>query len=313
MESKIKSSQEVVILSRPKRRKYILLSVIILMLAVITVFGISAHVGWNLTHPEREKVDISPDSIGLSYENVSFKSRGDGLNLKGWLIRSLGSNKTVIFAHGYGKNRLQKDVPALSIAHELVDKGYNVFMFDFRNSGESESHITSVGQYEVQDLLGAVDYIKAMPELNQEIVLFGFSMGASTSILAGAREPQVSAVIADAPFADLKSYLMKNLSVWTDLPSIPFNQSFLIIVPPLTGLKPETVSPIKEIKNFNGRPILLIHGEADTDIPIENSELLQKTYSKVKLLRVPGAEHVKSFETARDSYLQEVFNFLDNL
>jgi len=75
-------------------------------------------------------------------------------------------------------------------------------------------------------LLGAVDYVKSKPELNQEIVLMGFSMGASTSILAAAREPAVSAVIADSPFADLKNYLNDKLSVWTELPSFPFNKAF---------------------------------------------------------------------------------------
>lgn len=236
--------------------------------------------------------------LGLSYEDVSFKSREDGLNIKGWLIKAPDNKKTVIFAHGYRKNRLQSDVPILSIAHALVNKGYNVLMFDFRNCGESEGNLTSVGQYEVRDLLGAVDFIKSRPELNQKIVLFGFSMGAATSILAGAQEPAVVAVIADSPFADLKNYLVENLSVWTNLPSIPFNQSFLIVVPHLTGLKAETVSPVKEVNDLNGRPLLLIHGEADTDIPIKNSELLQKAYPKARFLRVPGAKHVKAFATA---------------
>jgi fermentation-respiration switch protein FrsA (DUF1100 family) len=170
-----------------------------------------------------------------------------------------------------------------------------------------------VGQYEVQDLLGAVDFIKTRPELSKKIILFGFSMGASTAILAGARESAESAVIADAPFADLKNYLNKNLSVWSELPSVPFNQVFFIIVPVLTGLRPDTVSPVKEIQNLNNRPILLIHGEADEDIPIENSELLQKTYPKAKLLRIPGAKHVKSFATNQNLYLKTVSDFLATL
>lgn len=73
------------------------------------------------------------------------------------------------------------------------------------------------------------------------------------------------------------------------------------------------MSPVKEIKNYDGRPVLLIRGEADTDIPIENSESLQKAYPKAQLLRVPGAKHVKSFDTNRDLYLSEVSEFLDTL
>ncbi|MEN6461170.1 MAG: alpha/beta fold hydrolase [Syntrophomonas sp.] len=300
---------------KAKRKKvYIFLTILALITFSISgVFGVSAYVGWNLTHPVRQQINNTPLSQGLPYKNVVFTSRGDNLKLKGWLIPANGSTKTVIFAHGYRKNRLQNDVPSLPIAKALVSKGYNVLMFDFRNSGQSEGKLTSVGQYEVQDLLGAVDFIKSRPEINKQIVLFGFSMGASTAILAGAREPAVSAVIADSPFADLKTYLSKNLSVWTELPSVPFNQTFFMIVPALTGLKPETVSPVKEIHNLNSRPILLIHGEADEDIPIENSELLQRNYPQAKLLRVPGAKHVKSFTTDQNRYLYTVSAFLETI
>jgi fermentation-respiration switch protein FrsA (DUF1100 family) len=296
------------------KKTYILVAIIVLA-ALITsaVFGISGYVGWNLTHPVREKIKTTPLSIGLTYKNIQFTSRGDNLRLKGWLIPSNGSNKTVIIAHGFRKNRLQTDVPGLPIAEFLVAKGYNVLMFDFRNSGESEGELTSVGQFEVQDLLGAIDYIKSRPEISQQIVLFGFSMGASTAILAGAREPAVSAVIADSPFADLKTYLNENLSVWTNLPSIPFNPAFFMVMPVLTGLNPESVSPVKEIGNLNKRPILLIHGEADNGIPIENSELLQKYYPKAKLVRVSGADHVKSFATDKNRYLSEVLAFLNSI
>ena len=50
-------------------------------------------------------------------------------------------------------------------------------------------------------------------------MLLGFSMGASTAILAAAESQDVDAVIADSPFSDLTSYLDENLSVWSNLPS----------------------------------------------------------------------------------------------
>lgn len=296
----------------PGVKRLILPGVFLLsLLTFLAVFGISARVGWQLTHPERKSVDQTPGEVGLAYEDVSFRSR-DGLNLRGWLISAPENRKTIIFAHGYRKNRLQEDLPALPLARTLVAEGYNVLMFDFRNCGESEGNVTSVGQFEVLDLLGAVDLVKSRPELDQDIVLFGFSMGAATSILAGARESAVAAVIADAPFADLKSYLTKNLSVWTKLPAFPFNQAFLMVVPPITGLKAETVSPLREVSGLGGRPLLLIHGEADTDIPIENSELLKSSYPQAKLLRVPEARHVNSFAVAGELYLQEVTGFLES-
>ncbi|MGI5912590.1 MAG: alpha/beta hydrolase [Syntrophomonadaceae bacterium] len=301
--------------SKLNNKKHLLFRVIIIFFLVITIgtFGISACIGWFLTHPVRKPVITTPDSLALNYENIKFTSRGDNLTLKGWLIPASQSKKTIIFAHGYSNNRLQSDVPLLPIVKAVVNEGYNVLMFDFRNSGESEGHLTSVGEYEVNDLLGAIDYVKAKPEISEEIILFGFSMGASTAILAGAREPSVTGVIADSPFSDLKVYLDNNLAKWTHLPPVPFNQAFLAVVPILTDLKPGTVSPVREISQMNNRPVLLIHGESDMTIPLENSEILQSAYPRAQFLRIPKAQHIQCFATNQDLYFKTLFAFLERL
>ena len=235
----------------------------LLLAIVIGVFiaGISGYVGWDLTHPPRKALQTTPTAVGLSYESVSFVSRQDGMALQGWLIRAPENRLTVIGSHGYGQNRAQEDVPLLPLAKVLVEHGMNVLLFDYRNSGESAGSLTSVGQYEVRDLLGAVDYVHSRQELNPQVVLLGFSMGAATAIMAGAEEPTIAAVIADAPFADLTHYLEANFSVWTGLPAVPFNRTILAVTPVLTGLQPEKVSPVQVVQKFGGRPLLLIHGE----------------------------------------------------
>jgi len=281
------------------------------LLACMIVGAISGYVGWDLMHPARQKIDTTPEVAGLQYETVSFASRTDALNLQGWLIKAPANKQTVLFAHGYGKNRLQNDVPLLPVVQVLVNHGYNVVMFDFRNSGASDGNLTSLGQYEVRDLLGAVDFVRARPDLSQKITLFGFSMGAAVAIMAAAEEPFVSAVVSDSPYADLKTYLEKNLSVWTNLPAVPFNQSILLIVPPLTGITVEKVSPVQAVRKLGGRPLLLIHGDADMDVPLENSEMLQKAYPAAALVRMPGAAHVKSFSVDEKRYLTEVTGFLE--
>jgi len=286
---------------------------VLLAFTIAIVYAISGYVGWSLTHPARQKLATTPAAVGLQYDDVVLFSRTDKLTLKGWLIKAPENKLTLICAHGYRQNRAQESVPLLPIVRTLADHGINVLMFDFRNSGESAGDITSVGQYEVRDLLGAVDFVHSQPELNQKIALLGFSMGAAVSILAGEQESTVAAVIADAPFADLTSYLEANFSVWTDLPPKPFNKTILDVLPVMTGLNPQAVSPIREVGKFAGRPLLLIHGEADADISIENSELLQQTYPDARLVRIPGAQHVKGFATDRELYLKEVLCFLDNL
>lgn len=287
--------------------------VILLVVAIVAVYAISGYVGWSLTHPARQVTATSPAAVGLQYEDIEFCSRTDRLPLKGWLITAPENRLTLICAHGYRQNRAQEGVPLLPIVKTLAGHGINVLMFDFRNSGESGGELTSVGLYEVRDVLGAVDFVHTHPGLSQKIALLGFSMGAAVSIMAAEQEPAVAGVIADAPFADLSSYLQSNFSVWTDLPPKPFNQAILTVLPVLTGLNPEKVSPIKDVRRLDGRPLLLIHGEADADISIENSELLRQAYPSARLVRIPGAQHVKGFATDSKLYLTEVLTFLENL
>lgn len=306
------------ILERPSaiqksKRKYLIIPILIILLAAAGIFGIAGYTGWNLTHPERLALTNDPKSVGLSFTNVEFPSRDDSLKIKGWLIPAQNSDKTIIIAHGYRRNRADDSIPMLNLARDMVNRGYNVLLFDFRNSGESEGNLTTVGQLEVCDLLGAVDYVKSKPEINHKIVLLGFSMGATTSLLAGARDPEVDAVIADAPFADMRSYLEENLRVWTDLPSFPFNQAFFMVVPLLTGLDPDQVSPVHEIAQFKGRPVLLIHGTSDTKIPMANSESLLKAYPQAELLKVPGSDHCDSYHDHPDLYLKNLEKFLANV
>jgi len=294
--------------ARRSKRRYIIIPVLIVLLVVVGIFGIAGYTGWNLTHPARTALTSAPNAFGLSYQNIEFNSQQDKLKLKGWFISAVNSDKTIIIAHGYRGNRT--DTPILSLARDMHSRDYNVLLFDFRGCGESAGDLVTVGQLETQDLLGAIDYVQSRPEVSRKIVLLGFSMGATTALLAGARDSEVDAVIADAPFADMRSYLDENLSVWTDLPSFPFNDAFFIIVPWLTGLEPDQVSPVKEMASYNGRPVLLIHGTADTKIPLSNSEQLKKAYPKAQLLIVPGSDHCDSYQDHPALYLKALDSFL---
>ncbi|MDU2063466.1 MAG: alpha/beta fold hydrolase [Sporomusaceae bacterium] len=282
----------------------------LLALLLLVVFCLSAYIGWALTHPHRKALRELPSEAGLTYENISFFSRQDSLKMSGWLLPAKENKGTIIFAHGYRQNRLQDDVPGLSLGQALVAQGYNVVLFDFRNSGESAGSLTSVGELEVRDLLGAVDFVKSRQDLNQSITLFGFSMGAATAIVAGSEESAVKAVIADSPFADLRSYLADHLTVWTHLPSFPFNETVLTMIPLMTGIDARGMSPLKDVAKLAGRPLLLLHGNSDITIPVTESQKLQQAYPQAKLVIIPGAKHVQGFHKAKELYLEQVLAFL---
>ncbi|QGG48374.1 alpha/beta hydrolase [Heliorestis convoluta] len=295
---------------------WLLGSLVVVLFIVISGFlYIGVQVGLALTQPERKPIEH--DLVELfNYESVEFQSRDEQEMLRGWLLTSGKEEEckqTVIFAHGYGMNRLQMDLPALALARDLLQAGYNVLLFDFRNSGESTGDQTSVGLYEVQDLLGAIDFV-LQRDRDQEVVLHGFSMGAATAILAGATDERVIAVIADSPFADLTQYMRKNLPVWTDLPAFPFNWIIMKTIPVVTGLQPEKVSPVAVAGQYKV-PLLLLHGDADQVIPYENAVEIANAVG-VELARLvifPEAGHVGAYQQDRETYVREVVTFLDEV
>lgn len=284
-----------------------------LVLSLVMVIGISCTVGWKLTHPAREQVVIPAGASGFNPQEVSFTSRQDNVPLRGWFIASGNSNKTIVFSHGYARNRLQEDVPATDIALKLKSEGYNVLMFDYRNCGESGGNLTSVGQYEKNDLIGAVDFIKKTGRPGEHIGVIGFSMGAATALLAAAEDKRIEAVVSDASFADLTNYLTDNLPVWSGLPSLPFTPIILNMMPYVLNLEPGQVSPVKAVPGIKA-PVLFIHGSSDPAIPVDNSKELYSASSKGGTLWiVPGAVHVGAYKKQPAEYMKRIISLFQCL
>ncbi|MDP4126417.1 MAG: alpha/beta fold hydrolase [Bacillota bacterium] len=296
--------------TRSRGRRIIFVLIVVLSLLILVLGGISTYVGWGLTHPQRKLVKGDPGQLGLSYQTINFPSRFDKLKLSGWYLPAPQAKAIIIEAHGYNGNRCN-DKPELPVAKALVEKGFSVLMFDFRDSGSSEGSLVSVGDFEQRDLLGAVDYAKELGY--QKIGVIGYSMGAATSAIVAAQENDIQAIILDSPFADLKKYLEVNMPHWTGLPNFPFTPIIIEEIPLLTGINPERVSPIKAMESLTQKPILFIAGDADTTIPLENSKQLLEAVNNPKdeLWIVHGAVHVGAYPVQPEQYLQKVTRFFN--
>ncbi|UFJ43349.1 alpha/beta hydrolase [Brevibacillus humidisoli] len=291
---------------------------VVLVLGAGAVIGIALTVGWRLTHPPRKPISMEPERFGMaSYQTVLFPSQDHKILLSGWYISAddngvKNNGCTLIFAHGYGQNRLEPHLPALSLASRLLAKGYDILMFDFRNAGLSEGEVTTVGLYEQRDLLGAIDYVSHhYPQ--QQIALIGFSMGAATSLLVAGVDHRVKAVVADSPFYSLWDYLQENLPHWTGLPHFPFNMIILTLIPLLLRANPRSVQPYRSAAGLAPRPVLLIHGTGDETVPFQDSCRLLETINHpcAEMWLVPGTGHVRSYAAYPEEYTERVLSFLE--
>ncbi|MDY7221835.1 alpha/beta hydrolase [Halalkalibacterium halodurans] len=309
-------------LSRPPVKKRwlhrVILSVCVLaFLGGLSIVGISVYVGWNLSHPEREVIDESPTDYGLLFEDVVFYSEKDEVELKGWWIpaqdngEELGTDRAVVFSHGYRHSRLQGENDILPFAKRLAKEGYHLLLFDYRGSGESGGTYTTIGQYETDDLLSAIAFVKAEKHV-EEIAVIGWSMGAVSAILATQQSEDVQIVIADSPFANLRQYLSENLSHWSDLPDVPFTWVVLQTIPVLIGADIDQVSPVDAVSPIGETKLFLIHGRWDEAIPHRDSEAIFEAADGQAELWLPENEgHVKTINEQSEEYEERILAFLE--
>lgn len=300
-------------------KKIIICFLGLIFLSFGTTIGIAIYVGWSLTHPVHNKIVETPVKYELKYENISFNSKLDAVDLKGWWIPAqknnilTNSNKTVIFAHGYKDTRDLSKIHALALAKRIAQEGYNVMLFDFRNSGESGGKVTSVGLFETYDMLSAIEYAK-VDKKSEKISLLGWSMGAAVSIMAGTESPYVNAIIADSSFSDLDTYLETNLPVWSNLPSFPFTAEIMSLFPVIERMDPKKVSPYKAVNNIGNKKLFLIHSKDDKAIPYENSVQIYNSVgnkSNVQLWLTDKADHIRSYLLYKNEYENRVISFLN--
>lgn len=82
----------------------------------------------------------------------------------------------------------------------LLEDGYGLLMFDFRNHGESEGSRTLMGYHEIKDVLAAYRYPSAQDNV-QQIIIWGYSVGGAVASHLMS-EVEAIGLFIDATFGD---------------------------------------------------------------------------------------------------------------
>lgn len=287
------------------RRKIVIIGSSILLLIAISVLTVSYIAAYKTLHKERQAILKTPKDYGLPYENIEFKSR-DGYKLKGWWIEGK-SDKVIVVAHGYSANRAGwsgKDKAGndeylnwLGVAPALVDAGYNMLYFDFRASGESEGDMITLGKFEADDFMEAINW-ELKNKGKKKIGLLGFSMGGNVVLRAGAElnkmiensDIENVAIITIGPYK-YNTMLKKSIKYWTSLPEYftpLINQSAKII---LQFDPSKEINPENYINNIAPLPILFIQSEKDEIGDVSDVKSMYNKYSGHKELTIiPNAK-----------------------
>jgi alpha-beta hydrolase superfamily lysophospholipase len=297
-------------------RRLAIAGVSLLLLLVVAIFGPSIYVADQLTQADPKPLNAAlAPGIGAHRTDVSFPSRDAGLQLKGWLFRPDTPNgRIVITVHGWKQNRIDASYATDQVAHDLLQHGYAVLMFDLRACGESAGERFTLANREYLDLLGAYDFMKqdgaGTPFDPRQMAVIGDSMGGASTLLASPEMPDVGALVIDSAFAELRPVLEYKLPQEMPLPA--FYTQPVLWVGPLFQMDAD-LRPVDRVKAQPQRAFLFFHGAADDFIsPAQGQELRAASANpQSDLVLVPGAKHVKTYSANPTAYMDRVYRFFD--
>jgi pimeloyl-ACP methyl ester carboxylesterase len=295
--------------------KNIFLAVLYILILVTVAIGIVSFVSaWGITHPKKVTTPQITSNIAPDYKNISFTCSESKETLNGWFFPYSGSKKTVLMVHGYGKNRLQFDEETFKLITRLNNEGFNVMTFDLRGSGNSSGSMYTFGKNETQDVLSAIKYLNQ--QQTEQIVLMGFSSGASSCLSAVNQTPyrdSVIGVVADSPYATIDGQVSSMVSSALWLPDIPFKPIVEFIVRKLTKVD-NTMDIIPQVSSIIPTPVLLIDGAQESPSPYSNTKLLYELYFRKSPVPAhywnsDAKEYGMSYLEAQNEYMNHVVEF----
>ena len=294
----------------PRKSRWLKITAITAAVILLIYTGLSIFGSIAIMHIPRLTTVGSPSDVGLSYQDVSFPTRGDGLTLKGWYIPA-GGRKVIIVVHGGYETRVDEVVDTLDLAHDLNQQGFDLLLFDLRGRGESEGTGHSLEHID-SDLGGALDYIESLGFSDSSIGMLGFCSGAASACIF-ASDNNLGAIMLDGCFASVTG-MIKNQAARFHIPGLLVD----VFIP---GLRLGTYSfyrysqldPIDVVGQIQA-PIFFVHEQHDDFITLaEMQSLLAASVNPSNTLwEIPGALHSEGFRTDPAEYIARVSAFFNS-
>ena len=200
------------------------------------------------------------------------------------------SRAGAVLCHGMESNKSSAKIVAMS--QFLRDRGLTAFRFDFAGSGESAGDFAEISySRQVDDLSAAVSHLVGTGV--ERVGLIGSSMGGSVALLyagGGMRVAGLATIAAPSdPLEIVRQFsTQEDLDAWeesgfTEYHGRRLNRTFLDDVRQL-----DIVGAATHITC----PVLVIHGDADETVPVEQAHRVYGALRADKKLRIlPGADH----------------------
>ncbi|MGV3705302.1 MAG: alpha/beta hydrolase family protein [Arcticibacter sp.] len=226
-----------------------------------------------------------------------------------YLLASVPDAPMAIFVHGFkgfkdwGTHQL--------VAEYFVDAGFSFLKFNFSHNGMShdqtdifddlESFAKNTFSKELYDLNEVITYAKSGQDFPppSSITLVGHSLGGGISILQANSDLRVNKLVTWASIsnfrglwnADYEDYWRKEGVIY--MSNSRTNQQMPLYLEVLTDLESNAAKlDILEAAGSLKQPWLILHGDADTTVTVEQAKLLNRQQPHSYLVVLENADHV---------------------
>ncbi|HEX9494255.1 MAG TPA: alpha/beta hydrolase, partial [Candidatus Limnocylindria bacterium] len=230
-----------------------------------------------------------------------------------WFPAAKPAARAAVLVHGKDQNRIDSSFDPGRIARVLLADGWSVLLFEMRGHGQSEGLRWGLGQYEPDDILGAIDLAAqkaAVPRAR--VATIGESMGGGSVLMTVGKDPSIGPVVVDSAYASAQGVVDEVGPQYSGLPDF-FTPGLIAASRVLYGLDIGSVVPADVVRAHPERPFLFIQCENDRTVAKHHGLDLKAASANpgTQLWLVRDCGHVKAFITHPQEWQDRVLAFLD--
>ena len=226
---------------------------------------------------------------GLPLEDV-WLSVDEEVTVFGWFINAGATSPVILWCHGNAGNVSHR----LENIRLLYQRGISIFIFDYRGYGRSTGTPTEVGFY--QDALVCYDYLIHQRDISAErLIVFGRSLGSGVAAEVTDRRPTAGLIVEGS------------------FPSIQAMSDHHYFGLPARWVMDVEFNLTQKVRDLKV-PLLVIHGERDSIVPMFMGKQVFDTASEPKWWHaVSNAGHNDVPFVGGESYFREIDAFLQRV
>lgn len=244
----------------------------------------------------RPRVDATADRMVQQFSVVT-----DGLHVRGRIFFPVARPDrlypALVICHGVPAGPIEVQTPGDAgyegLAHEFAALGVAAVIFNFRGCGESEGNFDLIGW--TRDLEAVLDAVANTPHIDPtRVMVLGFSAGGAAAIKVASENPSIYGLAVAGTPSDF-SFLVRD----PQLVAEDFRNRRIIRDPKFPADVERwangflDIEPRRWLQHFKGKYLLIVHGDQDELIPVEQAhELAKHAPAGVgKLAIIPGGVH----------------------